>query len=409
MKTIGIIASCDTKLKEVEFMRERLGRAGFSSLVIDISIGPGQPAGADVSREEVFLNAGLRWEEIRDRPKGDLMALVAPAAKATVLKLYREGRFDGMLSAGGIQNTSVAAAAMQALPIGFPTVLASTVASGERSFGSVAGDKDIVLIPSISDFTGINPVTRVILANACAAVAGIARHAGTPVRKGGKPVVGLTLMGVTNDGAAAAAGELERHGIETIGFHATGAGGRVMEQMAEDGILDGVLDLTTHEITAEYFGGGFSFGALKRLEKTARLGIPLVASTGGLDFIDFPVDNLPARMDERIYNLHNPLLAHIKILPDEAAEVGRIFANRLNLAKKGARLILPTEGMRKNTRPGGNLYAPETDRALLETIARNAGPNVRIERIEGNLDDAEWGVKAAHAMLDELRRRKAIG
>lgn len=408
MKTIAIIASCDTKHKEVAFMRGRLDQAGLASLVIDMSIGLGQPQGADITREEVFLATGLKWEDIRDKPKGELMTLIGPAVKATVLKLYKEGKFDGVISVGGIQNTTVAAGAMQALPIGFPTVLASTVASGGRTFGSVAGDKDIVLIPSISDFTGVNPVTRAIMANACAAVAGMATHAGQPVRKGDKPVVGFTLMGVTNNGAVAASEELERLGVETIGFHSTGVGGRIMEQMAEDGILDGILDLTTHEITSEYFGGGFSFGALHRLEKAARLGIPLVVSTGGLDFIDFSVDNFPPRMDERVYNLHNSFLAHIKILPDEALEVGKIFADRLNLAKKGVRLILPTEGMRKNTRPGGNMYAPATDKALLDTILANVGPNVRVEQLEGNLDDAEWGVKAARAMADELRLRGVL-
>jgi uncharacterized protein (UPF0261 family) len=299
----------------------------------------------------------------------------------------------------------VAAGAMQALPIGFPTVLASTVACGDRSFASVAGDKDIVLMPSISDFTGINPMTRVIIANACAALTGMMTYAGIPVRKGGQPVVGFTLMGVTNDGALAAAEELGRLGVESIGFHATGVGGRIMEQMAEDGILDGVLDLTTHEISSEYFGGGFSYGSLNRLEKTAKLGIPLVASTGGLDFVDFPVGQFPPRMDERVYNMHNSFLAHIKILPDEAKEIGKIFADRLNLAEKGARLLIPTEGMRKNARPGGSLYAPETDRALLEAILANVGPNVRVERIEGNLDDPEWGVKAARAMAAEIRLR----
>ncbi len=312
-----------------------------------------------------------------------------------------------MLSIGGVQNTTVAANAMQALPIGFPTVLLTTVASGSRTFASVAGDKDIVIIPSISDFTGINIMTRRIIANACACVAGMALHAGEAIAKGNRPVVGLTLMGVTNNGAVAAVEELDRLGIEAIGFHSTGVGGRIMENLAEEGVLDGILDLTTHEITSEFFGGGFSFGASHRLVKPAELGIPLVVAPGGLDFVDFGVGDFPSRMDERVYNMHNPSLAHIKILPDEAKKIGKIFAERLNLAAQGVLLLLPTEGMRKNTRKDGNLYSPETDNALLSAILSHVGPNVRIETIPGNIDDEAWGKAAARAMADELRRRDA--
>lgn len=409
MKTIAVIASCDTKHKEVAYIRECLAASGVRALVVDMSIGPATPQGADISREEVALGSGLHWDDIRDKTKGELMELMTPAVRAAIVHLFKQGKIDGVLSVGGVQNTSVAANAMRALPIGFPTVLATTVASGRRHFGSVVGDKDIVVIPSICDFTGINLMTERIIANACACVAGMALHAGQPVKKGGRPVVGLTLMGVTNTGANAAVEELDRLGIEAVGFHSTGVGGRIMESLAEKGVLDGILDLTTHEITSEFFGGGFSYGAVDRLIQPARQGVPLVVAPGGLDFVDFAKDEFPPRMDERVYNMHNGELAHIKILPDEAREVGRIFAERLNLAAKGARLLIPTEGMRKNTRPGGNLYSKETDEALLETIRDTVGSNVAIEIIPGNIDDAEWGRQAARIMADELARRGITG
>ena len=282
MKTIAIIASCDTKGKEVAFMRECLGRAGFASLVIDTSIGPDAPDCADISREDVVAAAGVDWNDVRDKPKNELVELVTAAVGAVAAKLYAEKRFDGVIAAGGVQNSIMAAGAMQTLPIGFPTVIASVMASGNRTFGSLVGDKDIAVIPSICDFTGINPMTRTILANTCAAVCGMVEHAGKPVAKGDKPVVGFTLLGVTTKGAVAASEELERHGVETIGFHASGTGGRVMEQMAE------------------------------------------------------------------------------------------------------------------------------ADKALLEAILDHVGGNVRVEHIDGNIDDAAWGVKAAHAVLDELKMRGVL-
>lgn len=409
MKTVAVIASCDTKYKEVEYIRQCFAGTVAKPLVVDMAIGLGASYGADITREEVARNAGENWENLKNRTKGELMEFMEGAVETTVKKLYDGGKIDGVLSIGGVQNTTVAARAMRALPIGFPTLVATTVASGAKPFGNVVGDKDLAVIPSISDFTGLNMITRTIIANACAAMCGMVQYAGRPLQKPAKPVVGITLMGVTNTGAIAAVEELERLGIEAVGFHSTGVGGRIMEQLAQDGLLDGILDLTTHEITSEYFGGGFSYGALNRLEKPARLGIPLVVAPGGLDFVDFGVDNPPPRMDERVYNKHNAQLAHIKILPDEAKAIGKIFAQRVNLAQEGAVLLLPTNGMRLNTRPGENLYNKQTDDALLQAICQNLAPHIQVRQIVGNLNEKEWGVQAAHAMVDELRRRGKIG
>ena len=378
---------------------------GVEPLIVDMSIGLGQPCGADISREEVFAAVGLKWETLREKTKGELMALMTEAMRAKILSLYREGRIDGVMAAGGVQNTTVAMSAMQLLPIGFPKVIASTVACGQKPFSTVVGLRDIVVLPSISDFTGLNMMTRAILSNACACAAGMAKHAGTPLQKPNRPVVGVTLMGITNDGCCAAIDELERLGIEAIGFHTTGVGGQIMEQLALDGTLDGILDMTTHEITSEYFGGGFSCGAKNRLIATLEADVPMVVSVGGLDFVDFDREHFPPRMDERVYNMHNEQLAHIKILPDEAREVGKIFAARLNHAKRPVTLVLPTEGMRKNTRKGENLYCPETDEALLRTIRAGVGDRVHIVPLQGNLNDRDWGRRIARLMAQVLRER----
>lgn len=404
MKTIGIIASCDTKYQEVQFMRQRLEALGVQVCVIDMSVGLGESKGADVTREEVFANLGYNWSEIKGKTKGELVALMMDAMRCTALKLYQEKRIDGLLSAGGVQNTSVAAAAMQMLPLGFPKVIATTVASGQKAFGDVVGAKDIVTIPSISDFTGINCMTEMTLTNACACVAGLVQYGAGKIKKPERKLVGLTLMGITNAGCCAAVEELDRLGIEAIGFHSTGVGGTIMEQMALDGLLDGILDMTTHEITSEYFGGGFSYGACDRLLKPLAAGIPMVVSVGGLDFVDFAKEDFPPRMDERVYNMHNARLAHIKILPDEAEEIGKIFAERLNTAIQPVILVLPTEGMRNNTRVGGNLYCKETDDALLGSIRRHLhNENVQICVLEGNINDKDWGVRIARIMAERLQ------
>jgi uncharacterized protein (UPF0261 family) len=403
MKTAAVIASCDTKHAEVQFACGYLRDAGINPLVIDVSVGLGESVRwADIRREKIFAAAGLSWDDLKDKPKGELIRLMQAAVKITVLGLYNEGAINGILSIGGVQNTNIAVSAMQTLPLGFPKVVATTIASGARPFQSVVGDKDIVVIPSIVDFSGLNIITRTIIANTAAALAGLITFAGRPLQKSEKTIVGLSLMGVTNQAAVFITDELGKAGIETIGFHTTGAGGRIMEQLALEGIIDAVFDLTTHEITSEYFGGGFSYGAVNRLVKLFEADIPVVVSTGGLDFVDYVVAGCPLDLTKRKYNKHNAELAHIKITVDEARAIGKIFAERLSRAKDGVRLLIPTNGMRLNTEPGGNLYDAEVDKNLISTIKENVSPSVVIKEIEGNINDEGWARAAAGEMLDVL-------
>ncbi len=410
MKTIAIIGSCDTKYKEIAYMRELLETRGIKPYVINIATGPLESKGYDVSREEVALSAGVSWESMTGKTKGEKIAFMAEATASLIEKLYLDKKIDGVLSVGGLQNTVVATAAMKRLPIGFPKVMASTVASGRRSFESVVGSSDIVVIPSICDFTGLNLVTRQIIANACACCAGMAESAGSIVKKGNKPVVAVSLMGITNTGACAAIEELERLGIEAIGFHTTGVGGITMEQMAADGLVDGILDLTIHEVTSGYFGGGFSYGekSAERLLKAASHRVPMVICPGGLDFVDFAVGEFPPRMEERVYMMHNATTAHIKILPDEAKEVAELVVQKLSKIDYKVRLLLPTGGMRHNTEPGEELFYKEVDDILINRLKQNGNENIEVITVPGNLDTKEWGTRAAGYMLEALKERNII-
>lgn len=416
MKTIAIIGSCDTKHREVAYMKEQIEAQGVNALVIDVATGPNPSYNYDVSRAEVVAASGTTWEELEPKTKGEKITFMMEAAANYVEKIYAEGKIDGIVAAGGLQNTVMATNAMKRLPIGFPKVMATTVASGQKPFELVVGAKDIVAIPSICDFTGLNLVTRQIMANACACCVGMVKNAGQILKKGKKPVVGITLMGISNTGACAAVDELERLGVEVIGFHSTGVGGSIMEQMAEDGLIDGILDMTVHELTSEYFldkigRGGFSYGegAKIRLIKSVQNKIPMVVCTGGLDFVDFAKTEFPPRMDERKYMFHNATMAHIKILPDEAVEVSDRMIERLNKIDYPVKLLLATDGMRHNTREGEELYNKEVDDIINDKMRGIQNENIEIITVPGNLDTVEWGIQAAHYMIDELRLHGVIG
>ncbi len=402
MKTIAVIASCDTKFQEVQYMQEILRAQDVKPLVVDMSIGPEKTNLADISREEVFEEENLKWSEIKSGTKGELMELMISAMKKKIYRLYEEGKIAGVIAAGGVQNTTVATQAMHELPIGFPKVMVTTIASGNKCFKEVVGYKDIVVFPSIVDFTGMNSVIGTILKNACISVAGMAKHADGQLVKPKKPVVGITMMGITNKGCMAAVRELERKGFEVWGFHATGAGGAVMEKLALEGKADGILDMTTHEIVSGYFEGGFSYGEYERLQYLRKGHMPVVVSVGGLDFIDYDIGEFPYPLDQRKYNKHNERLAHIKLKEKEARRVAELFTDRLNAAGREVELILPTDGMRCDTRPGEALYDSSVDDTLLKVIEEKAGENVHIQYLKGNLDSEEWGIRAARYLAEKL-------
>lgn len=361
---------------------------GLSALVLNTATEPEPSENCDVSREEIAEAYGAPWKDLEPGTKGEKIDFMKNAVGAHVERLCREGKINGIMSVGGLQNTVMATFAMQRLPIGFPKVTATTAASGTRKFELVVGDKDIMAMPSICDFAGMNIVARQVIANACAACVGMVKGAGRALKKGERPVAALALMGVTNNGAMAAVGELERLGLEAIGFHATGVGAAAMESMAEEGLV-----------------GGFSYGeaAGARLVKSVAGKAPLVASLGGLDFVDFSTSELPPRMDERKYMLHNAATAHIKILTDEAKEIGEIVAERLSKAAYPVKLLVPQGGMRHNTMEGEELYSPETGAALARAIAGNVGGNVEAVNVPYNLDTREFGVEAARRIVEEMR------
>jgi uncharacterized protein (UPF0261 family) len=324
------------------------------------------------------------------------------AIKIKVLELYSKNLFDGIISMGGVQNTYIATSAMRALDLGVPKVITTTIACGKRSFDQVVGQSDIVVIPSISDFTGLNIITEMSMSHAISCMQGMLVDNEIALKKSKKKVVGVTLMGISNTGAQAAINELEKNGIEAIGFHATGVGGYIMDNLASTGIIDGILDLNLHEISSEHFKGGFSYGDGQRLIDPIEKNIPIILAPAGLDFIDYKVDEFPFALEERKYVMHNSILAHIKITKKEALEIGTLLGNRISNSKKIIEMLVPTNGFRANTKPNEKLYDPEIDNLLIETIKEKSKGKIKITYIEGNLNEKQWGLEAAKKMIKLL-------
>src|SRR5690606_4047161 len=159
---------------------------------------------------------------------------------------------------------------------------------------------------SVVDIAGLNRVSRLILGNAAAAAAGMAKEyeaARASAESGGRPLVAASMFGVTTPAVDAARERLEELGYEVLVFHATGAGGRV--------------------------GGVLSAGP-ERLTAAGRHGVPQVVAPGALDMVNFgPRETVPERFEGRDLYVHNPTVTLMRTTRDEMAELGRRVAAKL--------------------------------------------------------------------------------
>lgn len=399
MMTVAVIASSDTKLPEITFVLQLLEQFGMRAQVLDPSTSPGYASPFPVSREQLVAEIGEFWPDLEDQPKHDLLEAVAEGCAAMVERLYGEGRIQAVFCMGGLQNTTVGARAMKRLPIGVPKLVVSTVASGQRPFDLIVGNRDIMVMPSICDLAGMNAISENVLKNAVAALCGMIERAGTELVPASSVSVGATLMGATNDGVDRAAQLVREAGIEVIAFHSTGAGGQVLEELVAKEVITAAMDLTLHEIVYEHFGKGFGFGAQNRLMAGVEKGIPMVVAPGGIDFICQWQHELFEDIDKRKMIWHNAQLAHVKLHPHEARAIAAMIVERLNKGAGKITVIIPDRGLRSFTRPGEALYDPEVDAVIANAFGNGLKTSIPVKHIDANLMDEAFSAFAAKEML----------
>jgi uncharacterized protein (UPF0261 family) len=400
-KTIAILACLDTKATEVAFARDMVMRLGHRPLLIDVGTKSPPMIGPDVTRHEVAAAAVITWADVEGRGKKEGLEAMIKGAPSLVAELQRQGRLDGILSLGGAMNTTIGTTAMQALPVGVPKVMVSTVVSGQRVFEPYVGTKDMVLIHAVADLSGINRITRRVLENAVAALAGMVEHGATPLQQEEGKVVTASMLGVTNDGVAEATRLVQQAGYEVVTFHANGVGGRAMEEMVEQGMVAGVMDLSLREIACEFYGG-FCGGVKGRLVAAGRARIPQVVAPGAADTVDYPTDGLATEWFTRKHVYMHPTIAHFKLRREEILHVAETIVGRLNESRGPVTVVIPLRGVHQFSFPGGPLWDPPVEEALIDTLRKGLHSKIRRIEVDANVNDPEFGEVAAAAMVEYL-------
>src|SRR5689334_16030871 len=400
MPAVALIGTLDTKGDEIAYVRERLIALRVNVIVIDSGI-LGEPhCAADISHEEVAAAGGYTLDQVRHAgSRGAAVSLMQEGVRAVVVRLFGEGRVQGVLCLGGAEGALLGAAAMQALPVGVPKLVVSPSASGRRTFAAFVGESDVCVMHSVVDILGLNGISRPIFDNAAAAIAGMVKDAGSALGTLGEHCVGITMLGQTTPGVMRLRARLIEGGHEPVIFHANGVGGPAMEHLCEEGAIQGVVDYTLSEVANSLLDGLHSTGP-DRLRVAGRLGLPQVVVPGCVDFFNQgPRDTVPERYRDRKSYFHNPVATLVRLTRDEEAQLGALVAERLNESTGPVRVVAPTRGFSLADAEGGDLWDPVADGAFLDALAHGLRADIPFEALDAHVDDDAFADLVAERYL----------
>ncbi|WP_335743588.1 Tm-1-like ATP-binding domain-containing protein [Salicibibacter kimchii] len=388
----------DTKGEEFAYIKDIIENNRIETVVMDCGV-KGEPFfKAEISNREVAEKGGVPLEKlIREDDRGKAIDVMMNGAARVTENLYESGKIAGVISLGGSAGTTIATNAMQTLPVGVPKVMVSTVAS--NNIQSYVGVKDVTIMYSVLDISGINLFSSQILANAAFAISGMVQGK-PPQLEVEKPLIVASMFGLTTPSVTKARAYLENKGYEVLVFHATGTGGQAMETLIESGWIKGVLDVTTTEWCDELIGGILSAGP-HRLEAAAKAGIPQVVSTGALDMINFgSIETVPHQYKDRNLYKHNATTTLMRTTKEENKQLGEIIAGKLNMVDRPSALFLPLKGVSGIDIEGKPFYGPEENRALFDALRANV-INYEIEVIEmdHHINDQSFALAMAKKLI----------
>ncbi|KZM20214.1 uncharacterized protein EKO05_0001105 [Ascochyta rabiei] len=414
MARVVLLGTCDTKLDELLFLRNVIREAKVEVMLVDVGRSPTTHESITIPQTDLLRRYG-NGDDIAKKERGEMVETMAKYATKAVKSLYDERFIQGIVAAGGSGGTSIAATVMRdALPIGFPKLIVSTIASGDT--GHIVGETDITLMYSVVDVAGLNGVLRNVLSNAGAAIAGMAlgRTAGSwQAESATKKRVGITMFGVTTPAVDEIRKHLEsRYDIETFVFHATGHGGKAMERLIHEGRIDAVLDLTTTEI-CDYLTGGVMSAGPNRLEAAAAAGIPNIICVGATDMTNFgPMDTVPERYKDRKLYEHNPVVTLMRTSKEEASQVGKFIVSKLKSYAKDPNAVqvwLPKGGISMIAIPGGPFADEYADMAMFQVIEDGlADSGIAVIEDSRAVNDAGFARDIAEALVAKLMPRPKL-
>jgi len=410
-KHIVILSSLDTKGEEASYLKDLIESQGFKTILMDTSIG-GEPAlQPDISSEEVARLGGGNIRDIRaSRNTGQVTPLMIKGASTKVQELLAKGLLDGIISFGGASNTTSATSVMKALPFGIPKLMVSSTASMPAYAAKYIGTKDITMMHSVVDISGLNDLTKAVLERAAGGICGMAAASGGPVKPAStSPLIAMTTFKFAEECGQHAMALLEKKGYTVIPFHAQGIGDSAMEELIEQGLFQGVLDLVPAGVIEELLGGNRAAGAL-RLESAGRAGIPQVYTPCGFDMLSCgPLSRREAgdplwtslRLADRKIFIPDEFRVQARTRGDEVCKVAEVVSRKLNASKGPVRFFIPTQGWSSLSSKGADLYEPVTDALFAPVLKKSLRRDIEVAELPMELNSTEFA-EALVTALDSM-------
>lgn len=405
-KMVVIIGTLDTKGPEIAYLRDRMQTLGLGTTVVDSGI-LGEPIEItpDITHAQAAKYAGTTIEALQKAgSRGKAVEGMRQALKNLVKDLFARGKLDAIVSMGGAEGAVMGAAAMMELPVGVPKVLISPIASGKHYFDPLVGTSDIMVVHSIVDILGLNPIATTIFDNVAAAVKGLVEHGHILSAPSNEDrFVAVTMLGNTTKAVMALMDRLAEDGFEAVIFHSNGVGGPAMEELAEARQFIGVIDFTTNE-TYDPMTGGIHDGGPDRLKRVGLVGLPQVVVPGCIDFCVFHAGTIPPELRGRPIYDHNPEYTLVRSTREEMVALGELFAERLNMAKGPVIIAVPEKGLSIPNVPGGPFWDPDADAAFLKTLTKDIKNDIPVLTYEYHVNDPEFGRIVAELFINLINK-----
>ena len=396
-----LIATMDTKGQEALFISESLKNERIPVQIMDAGIKGKSPAPVDITREEVAAAAGSALKEVQEiGHEGKSLGVMIEGAIQCAQELYRQNKIHGIIGLGGSMGTTLATGVMRTFPVGFPKVMVSTMAS--RDTRAFVGTKDILMLHSVCDLSGLNRITKKVLMNGARAMAGMLRENGADV-SADKPLVFLSTLGTTEACAQRVRAALEEKGKEVVIFHTVGAGGAAMEEMINDEDVAGVVDLSLHEIADNHFGGDYDAGPLRGCVALKK-GTPTILVPGNIDFlVTGPLEIAKRKFPDRKYHVHNAAITVVRTSHEEIKKLARIVAGLTDQAKGPLAIIVPLGGFSAFDSPDGPLPDPQAPEFFAQILQKNLNNQVNLKLLPHHINDPGFAEEIIDAFYDLLQ------
>jgi len=393
---VCLAGTLDTKGTEYAYVRDELLASDVDVLVVDCGV-LGEPYfEPDIPSSEVASRAGVDLADFAAGVEGGAggrnvaITKMSEGLRAVVTELVEQGRIDAVLGLGGTGGSDLLGGALQNLGIGVPKLIVSTM--GSNNVRPYVGHSDMMIMNAVTDIAGLNRISKQVLSNAAHAAAGMARgyEATKAQAEASKPLVAISMFGVTTPGVMRIREQLEDNGFEVVTFHAVGEGAG-MEHLIDTGAIDALIDFTLPEIINRWNKGIFDPG-VDRMEAAIRAGIPLVVVPGAAECFNFGArDTIPAEFDtdERNIIIHNPNITSLLATPDEMRRLGEYIADHVNRAPGPKAVALPLNGLDNYFKEGSQWHGVDVS-PLLDSLRATLDPSIEVIEMENNINDTEF-------------------